>query len=265
MALLTPPTLADVEAWMHRVYIGRPGTTLRREERQKALEAVGVLEVIAVLLSRSRRDVVPTIVDAAAGKAYIGWMISELVLARAGRAHRVFAIERDAAKAELARAAIARLDAPGGEHVVLEAAAGFADPWPSAPTIVTALHACGAASDEVIDASIAVEARHVLLVPCCTSRVVSHALGADRWAPIVGVPEHGAVRQSFAEAIVASERTLRFEAAGYHTEVASFVAPTITPHHLMWRARRVCEPVRMARAAADLARLRGEGPSSARG
>jgi len=41
--------------------------------------------------------------------------------------------------------------------------------------------------------------------------------------------------------------------------VVPFAPPTVTPHGLLWRARRVGEPGRMQKAAADLARL--EQPS----
>jgi hypothetical protein len=50
--------------------------------------------------------------------------------------------------------------------------------------------------------------------------------------------------------MVDAERTWRLEAAGYETEVVEFVAPTITPHNLLWRARLVREPRRMAAAKA---------------
>jgi short-subunit dehydrogenase involved in D-alanine esterification of teichoic acids len=61
--------------------------------------------------------------------------------------------------------------------------------------------------------------------------------------------------------MVDAERTLRLEAAGYETEVVELVPPTVTPHNLVWRARRVGEPGRMARAAEALARLvAGTGP-----
>jgi hypothetical protein len=36
--------------------------------------------------------------------------------------------------------------------------------------------------------------------------------------------------------------------------VVSFASPTVTPHHLLFRARRVNEPVRTARARDQLAR-----------
>ena len=62
-------------------------------------------------------------------------------------------------------------------------------------------------------------------------------------------------RRRFVQAMVDAERTLMLETAGYETAVVSFVPPTVTPHHLLWRARRVCEPGRMADAERRLLRL----------
>jgi hypothetical protein len=78
---------------------------------------------------------------------------------------------------------------------------------------------------------------------------------ATRRAEALGLPRHAEVRRRFVQAIVDAERTLRLEAAGYETNVVSFVAPTHTAHHLLWRARRVSEPVRMADAVQGLRRL----------
>ncbi len=63
-----------------------------------------------------------------------------------------------------------------------------------------------------------------------------------------GIPRHAAIRGRFVQALVDAERTLRLEAAGYQTEVVEFVGATVTPHNLLWRARRVKEPKRMAAA-----------------
>jgi hypothetical protein len=73
-----------------------------------------------------------------------------------------------------------------------------------------------------------------------------------------GIPRHAPVRRRYLQAIVDAERTLRLEAAGYETEVVELCAPTITPHNLLWRARHVGEPGRMAEARAALGRLQAE-------
>jgi len=86
-------------------------------------------------------------------------------------------------------------------------------------------------------------------VPCCTGRTVVAAARAESRAARLGFPRHAPVRRRFIQAAVDAERTLRLEAAGYQTEVVEFVGATVTPHNLLWRARRVLEPRRMAEAA----------------
>ena len=59
----------------------------------------------------------------------------------------------------------------------------------------------------------------------------------------------------FAQALIDAERTLRLEERGYDVDVVEFVGPTVTPHNLLWRARRSGEPRRMAEAAERRRRL----------
>jgi hypothetical protein len=202
------------------------------------------------------------VVDAAAGLSYAGLAAAELVLAPAGRAARVILIERDPRLADKARDAITRLSAPGCALEVRTGDVGAAALWPAEPDLVLALHACGPASDRVIDAALAAQARRLLLVPCCTGVAVDAEPAARLAATFLGIPRQAPVRRSFIEAWVASERTLRLEAGGMQTEVVEFVPKTVTPYNLLWRARRVREPGRMAAARADLERLARMGANA---
>jgi hypothetical protein len=74
------------------------------------------------------------------------------------------------------------------------------------------------------------------------------------------LPRQGLVGRRFAQAMIDAERTLRLEEHGYDVDVVEFVAPTITPHNLLWRGRRVGEPQRMAEAARRRRRLLGLNP-----
>lgn len=234
--------VSAIEQLLDRLYIGCAGAKLRKEDRKKASELAAFLPEI----ERATRGRGPstTLVDAAAGKGYVGVLAAKLY-----ELQHVVLIERDAARLELAREATVRADIPGGRFSFHSG--DVADPslWPPAPDLVTALHACGPAADHVIGATIAAGARRLLLVPCCTP-ARERPLAAH-----LGIPRHAAVRRAFLESVVAAERTLRLEAAGYQTEVVPFCAPTVTPYNLVFRARRVAEPGRMKRAAQDLARL----------
>ena len=250
-------TREAVEEALHRLYIGADGTSLRAEDRKKAAELVGFMVEIERLLKTAQGDRPFHLVDAAAGKAYVGLLAAEFFLAkRAGRA-QVTLIEREARRAEACRrtAQAARVG-PSVAFTVVESTVEEEAGWPATPDVVVALHACGAAADTILDRAVACGARHLLLVPCCTSVEVAALPIALHAAERIGMPRHAEVRRRFIQSLVDAERTLRLEAAGYETNVVSFVPPTTTPHHLLWRARRVNEPVRRREAAANLERLR---------
>lgn len=245
--------LADVERWLHTLYIGVDGTTLRDEDRRKAREVTALLGEVARAVNRHSRRRPLLLVDAAAGKSYVGLLAAKLVLEPSGRQASVLTLEQHAERVATSRAALARLQT----SVPVEcrvADVAEASPWPTAPSVVVALHACGPASDAVIERAIFCGARSLLLVPCCTSGAVADAGDATDAAEHLGIARHSAVRRRFVQAWVDNRRTLRLEAHGYHTEVVEFVGATTTPHNLLWRAHYVGEPTRMAAAARDLER-----------
>jgi len=249
-------TLSAVQEALHRLYIEAPGAALRQEDRKKAAELVGLLAEIGVLVKGAKSDRPMHIVDAAAGKAYVGLLAAEFFWASRRERGQITMIERDPARAAACREAATKITTENVAFTVVNS--DVADPaaWPEAPDLVVALHACGPAFDVIADRALASRARHLLLVPCCTSVRVPAVATATRQAERIGLPRHAEVRRRFIQAMVDAERTLLLEAAGYETHVVPFVAPTQTPHNLLWRARRVSEPVRMAEAAQRLRRLR---------
>jgi len=259
-------SLSDIEEMLHRLYIAAPGASLRREDRKKAAELAGILTEIDRIVGTAGCDRPLQIVDAAAGKAYVGLLAAELVLAAKGRAGHVTLIEREPERAAACRRAADGVRAARVVFTVVETEVADPAAWPAEPDLVVALHACGPAWDDIAERAVASRTRHLLLVPCCTSEGVTAAQLAARRAEDLGMPHQAEVRRRFIQAIVDAERTLVLEAAGYETAVVPFVPPTCTPHNLLWRARRVGEPRQMAAAAAKLERLRssdacGESPA----
>ncbi len=252
-------TRAEVERWIAEAFIAAEGTQLRDEDRKKAIEVEAFLREIAFLATKARKDGPFVLVDAAAGKSCLGLLAAKLVLEPLGREARVHVVERDPGRVEAARAAARRLDLRS-EIVVTEADVGAPGAFPEEPTLVVALHACGRASDAVIDAAIASRARLVALVPCCTGRGVAGQDLADAIERELCMPRRGPIHRRLVEAVVDAERVLRLEAAGYATEAFELVAATVTPYNVLLRARRIGDPDRAARARRDLDGLRARGP-----
>ncbi|MRG96180.1 methyltransferase [Polyangium spumosum] len=239
--MITPDA---VERALHELFIAAAGTKLRREDQKKSIEVAALLGEI----ERHHKDAL--VVDAAAGKAYVGLVGAALL-----GFSRVHVIEREASRIAACEAAAARL----GRKIELRLAAGDvgdASLWPEAPDVVVALHACGPATDTILDAASHAGARWMYVVPCCYAASVPFAAAAEAKAEAVGIPRQAEVRRRFVMSLVDAERALRLEAAGYEVTITAFVPPTVTPHNLLFRARRVREPGRMREAAARLERLR---------
>jgi len=250
-------TQQGIELWLKRLYIAAEGAGLRVEDRRKALEVAAMLREIERGIDRFSRRSSLVLVDAAAGKSYVGLLAAKLLLDPGGRRASVITIEQDPKRVQASCQAVQRLESSTPIECRLgDVSSGEA--WPKEMSIVTALHACGAAADAVIDRTIAAKARLLLLVPCCTSDAMPSAVNAGQKADTLGIPRHAPVRRRFIQVIVDTHRTWRLEAAGYETEVVEFVAPTVTPHNLLWRARLVSEPRRMQAAQNSLQRILDE-------
>jgi hypothetical protein len=244
-AASTPPvSLERVRATVHRLFIDAAGASLRKEDEQKCLELAGLLARLVTLRKGAH------VVDAAAGKASVGLVAAELL-----PLGRVTVLERDPARVAACTAAATRLERTVAVDVRQGDLAEHAL-WPDVPDAVVGLHACGAASDGVLDGAIRSQARRVFVAPCCyDERVLSRArgyAGVPEWIDVVDAT----IRRRVLAGLVDLERMLRLEAAGFETQVHEFVAPTVTPHNLLFCGVRTKSGVRMHRASERLAGLR---------
>jgi hypothetical protein len=239
-------TVAEIEALLFRLYIDADGAKLRKEDRKKALELGGLATEIALSAGRLARSGELVVVDAAAGKRYVAVLAAALL----APAHAVL-IERDPRRLALAEEAAVRSGIADVRFSFHSGDVGDPTLWPPRPDVVVALHACGRAADAILDAAVAASARLLLLAPCCIPTEERHTRRAEE----TGIPRHAAVRRAFLDSLIAAERTLRLERAGYHTEIVAFVPPTVTPHNLLWRARRIGDPNRMRKAQAQLRQI----------
>ena len=260
-------SLAELRVFIRRLYIPDPTASLRVEEEKKCLELAGFLgEVHRLIAGRGGRARALTVVDAAAGKGYLGVAIASLAGPRCGRLVRVRFIEREPSRLDAIRSAC---DAGGIDPALtdfIQADASDERAWQEAPDLAVALHACGEATDQVIRQATRRRARHILVAPCCVASWLPAARRAEDLALATGLPRHAEVRRRFVEACVLGERVLELEAAGWETVTVPFVAASVTPYNVLLRARRAGEPRRMHQAESALARFRnpgaGRGPAS---
>ncbi|MEO6952911.1 MAG: methyltransferase [Polyangia bacterium] len=216
--------VARVEALLQRLYLGDGAP--RNEERKKAREVADLLTLVAQLQPQpAPRGKPRLLVDGAAGHGYVGLCAAVLLGWR-----RVTAIERDPRRAARVRAAATGLDI---ELEVRDAA--LQEGIPDEADIVVALHACGAATDALLDGATQARARWIVCAPCCYGvQIPGYAAAlsdAERYGDATLAARHAALS-------VDARRLDRLRAAGYEASLRSFTAPTVTPHHVAFVARR---------------------------
>ncbi|MBX3259233.1 MAG: methyltransferase [Labilithrix sp.] len=238
-------SIDDVRAVVHRLFIASADASLRKEDEQKSREVAALLGRLARVRKGAR------LVDAAAGKASVGLVAAELLPIAT-----LTVLERDPRRVEACRRATARLTR-SLEVDVRHADVADDDAWPEAPDAVVALHACGPAADHVIDQAIRARARFVFVVPCCYGEALPFFARADAVVREQAYVADDLLRRRVRASLIDMERKLRLEVAGYATELEELVGPTVTPHNLIFLARRAGDAVRIERAAARLAVLRG--------
>ncbi len=243
----------DTRDIVRRICIGTANASLRREDEKKALELAGLLhEIGRTLLRVARRRGPLRIVDAAAGRGYVGIAAARLLAPRLGLPVHVTFIERDTSRCAAIGAAW-RACALEDSLIACHANdVGDPSPWPQQPELVVALHACGDATDRIIEQGTASLARNLLIIPCCVAGSLPSALRANHLASSLGAPRHAEVRRRYVEAHVLAERVQALEAAGYHTETLAFVPSSVSPYNIALRSRRVGESVRMHAARESL-------------
>src|SRR5512138_1768681 len=123
--------VADVERLLEEVYVAAEGAHLRQEDRRKARQVAAMLDEIDRAMARLSRRAPLVLVDAAAGKSYVGLLAAALLLAPEGRSGQVVTIERDPRRVAASERAARRLD-PGVAISCRVGDAGDERLWPVA-------------------------------------------------------------------------------------------------------------------------------------
>jgi SAM-dependent methyltransferase len=190
-----------------------------------------------------------TIADMGCGKGYLTFAAWNLFHRTLQHEVKVIGIE---ARPELVRQAnqvAGRIRARGLTFVEGDIAASQLPPLDA----LIALHACNTATDDAIRRGIELEARLLVVAPCC-HQALRPLLGSP--PPFTPLLHHGLFKERLAEWLTDGLRTLFLEWAGYRTKVIEFVSSEHTPKNLMITAVRDRESFTDASAKGRIVELK---------
>lgn len=176
----------------------------------------------------------PVIVDAAAGKGYLGLVLAQLILKPAGKGALIGIESRD----ELVERVQAIADKQELPATLLSSSIQDAE-LPERVHFLLALHACDTATDEAIVRGIAAKADYIAVVPCCQAEI-SRLIGQLKSdAPISAMWRHAWHRREFGAQLTNVIRALALEARGYQVTVTELAGLEHSLKNELILARRV--------------------------
>jgi hypothetical protein len=186
----------------------------------------------------------PIVVDAGAGKSYLGFLLHTML-----ERGQVWSIE---SRAELTADAAARAKRFGMARMHFATGAIAEAEVPERVHVVTALHACDTATDDALLLAIRRGADHVAVVPCCQAEV-ARQLGDkkpadDAAAALCAHPWH---RRELGSHLTNVIRALALEAHGYQVTVTELAGWEHSLKNELILGRRVARYEKRAQARLD--------------
>jgi hypothetical protein len=201
---------------------------LNQDSRRKLKQVYHLVNFIEPLFNEIlAHNPNPTMVDHGAGKSYLGFILYDLLL-KQHAAGQVLGIETRAELVEKSRqlAEDLHFERMGFQHLSVEESI-TSNTLPDTVDIVTALHACNTATDDVIQFGLKKKAKYMVLVPCCQAEVAEvlrqHKNASFGKTPLSEIWRHPIHTREFGSQITNVLRCLQLEAAGYQLTVTELV------------------------------------------
>lgn len=207
---------------------------LNQDTRRKLKQVQHLLGFIAPLLAQSQRlQGAAHVVDHGAGKSYLGFLLYDSYYKSSLGAARIEgSVTSVEARAELVQRSTALAQRLGfeGMRFLNASIAGSAD-WLELPQridVVTALHACDAATDDAIAFGLKHQVANMVLVPCCQAQIAaclraSKPQHARQSASLMEMWRRPLHTREFGSQLTNVLRCLQLESHGYDVTVTELV------------------------------------------
>ena len=208
------------------------GGELFKDHEKKYHEVMAFLTHLLALARHMKKNKPLVLLDAGCGRSYLSFVLNAILTRKLERPAHFIGVDHREDLVEASRSVADELEFENMEFH----AGGILEVCPSKkPDIIYALHACDTATDEALAAGIRLNARGIILVPCCQSYVGRHMNGGH---PFSDISKHGVFRNHLTAMLTEGARTLALEAAGYKVKVITFIPASYTPKNVMIRALR---------------------------
>ncbi|MCF6155973.1 MAG: SAM-dependent methyltransferase [Candidatus Brocadia sp.] len=201
-------------------------------EIKKFNEVVGFCEQVLRIIETYKTDKEIVFLDCSCGKSYLSFALNYIFSKRLAIKTFFYGVDTNRVLIEKCE----RIRDILGFRNMYFINGRIIEVQPEKPVdLVIALHACDIATDETIAKGIKLEAKYIIVVPCCENQIRGRLKSGH---PLVDLTDFGLLRYRFADILTEALRSQFLTGAGYHVKLTEIVSPKFTPKNLMIIARR---------------------------
>ena len=228
-----PVTPEEVQDLLRAIRLTRPDGEFYREREKKYHEVIHFITHILVLERTFKKRKELVLLDCGCGRSYLSFVLNMVLTEKLERPAYFIGVDTQSQLIETCRTEQGVL---GYENMEFHRDEIIHFQPSKTPDIVYSLHACDMATDEAIAKGIQLNARCIIVAPCCQRQVKGDIRGGH---PLRGLSKHSVFKEIMCVMLTDGSRTLALEAAGYRVTVIEFVPAKYTPKNIMLRAERV--------------------------
>ncbi len=205
---------------------------LKKDVQKKFNEIVGFCEHILKIVKKLNRDDI-VFLECSCGKSYLSFILNYILRKELGIKAFFYGVD---IKKELIQKCEEIRSILGYENMFFRHGRTIDFTPDRKVDMVIALHACDTATDEAIAKGIKINAKHIMVVPCCQGQLRSQIKNHH---PLSSITQFGLLRYKFANILTDALRSHFLLGNGYYVELLEIVSPKLTPKNVLISARKI--------------------------
>ncbi len=187
--LLTPEELHDI---LRPIRLVNPGGDFYREREKKYHETLAFIDHILILEQAAKKHKPLVLLDCGCGRSYLSFILNVVLTRKLGRPAYFIGVDGQDDLIQTCRDVQRKL---GFANMEFHAGDIHSATPARKPDIVYALHACDTATDEAVAAGIRLQARGIVVAPCCQRYVKRSMKGGH---PLRALSRHSVFKEQLA-------------------------------------------------------------------
>lgn len=221
----------DAQKLLQEIDIMTKDGKIKSDKIRKYNQIDHFVEIISYMLEELPKNKTINILDCACGKSYLSFVLNFYIVEVLKRRCNIVGIDYNE---NVIQKSIDKAKKLGYKNMKFECKDLFDYESENEVDILMSLHGCDNATDYAIAKGIKINAKNILVVPCCHKEFIEQ-IDNEEFNSVI---KHNIFRARFNDVMTDALRCLYLESKGYDVSALEYISPLDTPKNILIRATK---------------------------